>query len=105
MKYGHGVVSINDKISVIGGGPETGGYTYEQRTRELRMSPNQIRKIIKSNEAKKDAIANKKKMLSLSSQAYKLYYKGMSAVLNRIRRSDCLFARYKILLHYISDLI
>jgi transposase len=41
------------------------GYTYKQLTRELRMSPNQIREIIKRYEEKNDAIANKKKMLSL----------------------------------------
>jgi hypothetical protein len=44
----------------------------------------QIREIIKRNEEKEeknnDAIANKKKELSLSSKAYKLYYEGMSAV-------------------------
>jgi transposase-like protein len=45
------------------------GYTYKQLTRELRMSPNQIREIIKRHEEKNDAIANRKKMLSLSSQA------------------------------------
>ena len=49
------------------------GYTYKQLTRELRMSPNQIREIIKRHEEKNDAIANKKKELSLSSQAYKLF--------------------------------
>jgi Mor family transcriptional regulator len=46
------------------------GYTYKQLTRELRMSPNQLREIIKRHEENNDAIANKKKMLSLSSQAY-----------------------------------
>jgi transposase len=56
------------------------GYTYKQITRELRMSPNQIREIIKRHEEKNDAIANKKKMLSLSSQAYKLFSEGKSNV-------------------------
>jgi predicted DNA-binding protein YlxM (UPF0122 family) len=56
------------------------GYTYKQITKELRMSPNQIREIIKRHEEKNDAIANKKKMLSLSSQAYKLFYEGKTNV-------------------------
>src|ERR687891_542668 len=56
------------------------GYTYKQLTRELRMSPNQIREIIKRHEEKNDAIANKKKMLSLSSQAYKLFSEGKTNV-------------------------
>ena len=56
------------------------GYTYKQLTRELRMSPNQIREIIKRHEEKNDAIANKKKVLSLSSQAYKLFYEGKNNV-------------------------
>jgi transposase len=58
------------------------GYTYKQLTRELRMSPNQIREIIKRHEEKNndDAIANKKKELSLSSQAYKLFYEGKNNV-------------------------
>jgi uncharacterized coiled-coil protein SlyX len=56
------------------------GYTYKQLTRELRMSPNQIREIIKRHEEKNDAITNQKKMLSLSSQAYKLFYKGKTNV-------------------------
>jgi hypothetical protein len=38
------------------------------------MSPNQIGEIIKRHEEKSDAIANKKKELSLSSKAYKLFY-------------------------------
>ena len=37
------------------------------------MSPNQIRAIIKRHEEKNETIANKKKVLSLSSQAYKLF--------------------------------
>jgi transposase len=56
------------------------GYTYRQITRELRMSPNQIREIIKRHEEKNDAIANKKKVLSLSSQAYKLFSEGKDNV-------------------------
>jgi predicted DNA-binding protein YlxM (UPF0122 family) len=56
------------------------GYTYRQITTELRMSPNQIREIIKRHEEKNDAIANKKKMLSLSSQAYKLFSEGKNNV-------------------------
>src|SRR5919109_3010068 len=56
------------------------GYTYKQLTRELRMSPNQIREIIKRHEEKNDAIANKKKELSLSSKAYKLFYEGKTNV-------------------------
>jgi hypothetical protein len=56
------------------------GYTYKQLTRELRMSPNQIREIIKRHEEKNDAIANKRKMLSLSSQAYKLFSEGKNNV-------------------------
>src|SRR5918993_5212900 len=55
-------------------------YTYKQLTRELRMSPNQLREIIKRYEEKNDAIANKKKELSLSSQAYKLFYEGKNNV-------------------------
>ena len=55
-------------------------YTYKQLTRELRMSPNQIREIIKRHEEKNDATANKKRMLSLSSQAYKLFYEGRDNV-------------------------
>jgi predicted DNA-binding protein YlxM (UPF0122 family) len=56
------------------------GYTYREIARELRMSPNQIREIIKRHEEKNDAIANKKKMLSLSSQAYKLFSEGKNNV-------------------------
>jgi hypothetical protein len=55
-------------------------YTYKQLTRELRMSPNQIRGIIKRHEEKNDAIANKKKELSLSSKAYKLFSQGKNNV-------------------------
>src|ERR687896_334223 len=56
------------------------GYTYKQLTKELRMSPNQLREVIKRHEKKNDAIANKKKELSLSSQAYKLFYEGKTNV-------------------------
>src|ERR687898_840851 len=58
------------------------GYTYKQLARELRMSPNQIREIIKRHEEKNngDAIAKKKKMLSLSSQAYKLFSESKNNV-------------------------
>ena len=56
------------------------GYTYKQLTQELRMSPNQLREIIKRHEEKNDAIANKKKELSLSSKAYKLFYEGKNNV-------------------------
>jgi hypothetical protein len=56
------------------------GYTYKQLTRELRMSPNHIREIIKRHEEKNDTITNKKKMLSLSSQAYKLFLEGKTNV-------------------------
>jgi cytidylate kinase len=56
------------------------GYTYRDIARELRMSPNQIREIIKRHEEKNDAIADKKKILSLSSQAYKLFSEGKTNV-------------------------
>ncbi len=52
------------------------GYTYRQITTELKMSPNQIRDIIRRHEEKDNAIANRKRELSLSSKAYKLYSKG-----------------------------
>ena len=54
--------------------------TYKQLIRELRMSPNQLREIIKRHEEKNDAIVNKKKELSLSSKAYKLFYEGKNNV-------------------------
>jgi transposase len=38
----------------------TKGYTYKQITKELRMSPNQIRAIIKKHEEENNAIANKR---------------------------------------------
>jgi hypothetical protein len=44
------------------------------------MSPNQIREIIKRHEEKNDAIVNKKKELSMSSKAYKLFYEGKTNV-------------------------
>lgn len=53
----------------------TKGYTYKQLTKELKMSPNQIREIIKRHEEKDNAITNKKKHLSLSSKAYKMFSK------------------------------
>jgi transposase len=56
------------------------GYTYREIAKELRTSPNQIREIIKRHEERNHAIANKKKMLSLSSQAYKLFSKGKNNV-------------------------
>jgi hypothetical protein len=55
-------------------------YTYKQLTRELRMSPNQIREIIKRHEEKNDVITNQKKVLSLSSQSYKLFSEGKNNV-------------------------
>jgi transposase-like protein len=61
------------------------GYTYKQLTRELRMSPNQIREIIKRHEEKNDAIANKKKELSLSSKAHKLFSQGKNNVQVKIK--------------------
>jgi hypothetical protein len=48
--------------------------------KELRMSPNQIRDVIKRNEEKNNAIANKGRELSLSSKAYKLFLKGKTNV-------------------------
>jgi predicted DNA-binding protein YlxM (UPF0122 family) len=56
------------------------GYTYRQIAKELRMSPNQLRDIIRRQEMKNNAIANKKKELTLSSKAYKLFSKGKSSV-------------------------
>ena len=54
--------------------------TYRDIAKELRMSPNQIRDVIKRNEEKNNAIANKRKELSLSSKAYKLFLKGKTNV-------------------------
>jgi predicted DNA-binding protein YlxM (UPF0122 family) len=56
------------------------GCTYRDIAKELKMSPNQISDIIKKHEEKSNAIANKKKQLSLSSKAYKLYSKGKTEV-------------------------
>lgn len=56
------------------------GYTYRQIAKDLRMSPNQLRDIIRRQEEKNNAIADKKKELSLSSKAYKLFSKGKSSV-------------------------
>jgi transposase-like protein len=56
------------------------GYTYRQIARELRMSPNQIREIIKRHEEKNDALANKKKVLSVTSRAYMLFSSGRTNV-------------------------
>jgi transposase len=61
------------------------GYTYRQIAKELRMSPNQIREIIKRHEEKNDAIANKKKELSLSSKAHKLFSQGKNNVQVKIK--------------------
>jgi FixJ family two-component response regulator len=57
----------------------TWGYTYKQLTKELRslLTNNGDNK---RHEEKNDAITNKKKMLSLSSQAYKLFYEGKTNV-------------------------
>jgi predicted DNA-binding protein YlxM (UPF0122 family) len=49
--------------------------TYRDIAKELRMSPNQIRDVIKRNEEKNNAIANKREKLSLSSKAYKIILK------------------------------
>jgi len=58
----------------------TKGYTYRQIAKELRMSPNQIRDIIKRHEEKNNAIAKRRKELSLSSKAYKMFSKGKTIV-------------------------
>ena len=55
------------------------GYTYRQIAEELRMSFNQISDILKRHEERNNA-ANKKKELSLSSKAYKLFSKGKTNV-------------------------
>lgn len=55
-------------------------HTYRDIAKELRISPNQIREIIRKHEEKNDTIANKKKELSLSSKAYKLFSKGRTSV-------------------------
>lgn len=56
------------------------GYRYRDIAKELRMSPNQIRAIIKRHEEKNDAIANKKRKLSITSQVYKLFSDGRTNV-------------------------
>ena len=56
------------------------GYTYREIAKELHMSPNQIHDIISRHEEKNIAKANKKKELSLSSKAYKLFSKGKSSL-------------------------
>jgi DNA-binding CsgD family transcriptional regulator len=56
------------------------GYTYRDLAKELKMSPNQIREIIKRNEEKNNAIANKKKLLSISSEAYRMFSQGRTNV-------------------------
>jgi transposase len=61
------------------------GYRYRDIAKELRMSPNQISEIIKRHEEKNEASANKKKVLSLSSQAYKLFSDGKTNVEVAIR--------------------
>jgi hypothetical protein len=61
------------------------GYTYRQIAKELRMSPNQIREIIKRHEEKNDAVASKKKELSLSSKAHKLFSQGKNNVQVKIK--------------------
>jgi predicted DNA-binding protein YlxM (UPF0122 family) len=55
-------------------------YRYRDIAKEVRISPNQIREIIRKDEEKNDTIANKKKELSLSSKAYKLFSKGRTSV-------------------------
>jgi hypothetical protein len=55
-------------------------YTYRQIAEELHMSPNQIREIIRRHEEKNNAKVNKKKELSLSSKAYKLFSKRKTSV-------------------------
>jgi predicted DNA-binding protein YlxM (UPF0122 family) len=61
------------------------GYTYRQIAKELRMSPNQIREIIKRHEEKNDVVASKKKELSLSSKAHKLFSQGKNNVQVKIK--------------------
>jgi DNA-binding CsgD family transcriptional regulator len=56
-------------------------YTYREIAKELKMSPNQIRDVIRRHEEKSNAKANKKrKELSLSSKAYKLFSKGKTSM-------------------------
>jgi DNA-binding CsgD family transcriptional regulator len=56
------------------------GYTYRQIAKELKMSPNQIRDIIRRHEEKNNTKTNKKKELSPSSKAYKLFSRGKSSL-------------------------
>jgi hypothetical protein len=56
------------------------GYTYRDISKELKMSPNQINDVIRRHEEKNNAVANKKKELSISSKAYKLFSKGKTNV-------------------------
>jgi DNA-directed RNA polymerase specialized sigma subunit len=56
------------------------GYTYRDISKELKMSPNQINDIIRRHEEKNNVVANKKKELSISSKAYKLFSKGKTNV-------------------------
>lgn len=57
------------------------GYTYRDLAKELKMSPNQIRDVIKRNEEKNDATANiRRRELALSSKAYQLFSKGKTNV-------------------------
>jgi predicted DNA-binding protein YlxM (UPF0122 family) len=51
-------------------------YRYRDIVTELKMSPNQIRDIIRRHDEKNSPEANKKKELSLSSKAYKLFSRG-----------------------------
>src|SRR5215207_5338701 len=74
------VLSREEKEKVVLDLYYTKGYTYKQLTKELRLSPNQLREIIKRHEEKNDAIANEKKELSLSSKDYKLFYEGRTNV-------------------------
>jgi hypothetical protein len=56
------------------------GYTYRQLTRELKMSPNQIHDMIRGNDERENAKANRKKELSLSSKAFRLFSRGVGNV-------------------------
>jgi DNA-binding CsgD family transcriptional regulator len=55
-------------------------HTYRQIAEELKMSFNQISDVLKRHEERNNAIANKKKELSLCSKAYKLFSKGKTNV-------------------------
>ena len=56
------------------------GYTYRQIAKELQVSPNQIHDILRRHEDKNNVKANKKKELSVSSKAYKIFSKGKSSL-------------------------